>query len=151
VVLWDLQQAAKDKSQRGLEILTQCMEDTEADWNTRLKAIELLWERGYGRPQVSVDMNLHHNFCVAPDVMELGAWLERHGQPEGPAGDAWLLEHQKAKGTQTAAPTERRTSDAPSTQAGSSSGPPTIDLQAEEAPLLDRDPTEPPPPGSKLN
>jgi hypothetical protein len=87
VVTWDLQQAAKDKSARGLEILTQCMEDTGADWNTRLKAVELLWERGYGRPQVSVDMNLHHNFCVAPDTMELGQWLERKGQPEGPAGD----------------------------------------------------------------
>ena len=41
VVLWDLQQAAKDKSKRGLEILEQCMEDTTCDWPTRLRAVEV--------------------------------------------------------------------------------------------------------------
>ena len=147
VVLWDLQQAAKDKSKRGLEILEQCMEDTTCDWPTRLRAIELLWERGYGRPQVSVDMNLQHNFCIAPDVMPIDAWLERKGQPVGAAGDAWLLE-QKAK---TAGPTERRASEPPPTQAGHASGPPVIDLQAEDPMLLDKDPTAPAPAGAKLN
>ena len=153
VILWDLQQAAKDKSKRGLEILTQCMEDTTADWNTRLKAVELLWERGYGRPQQSIDMNLNHNFAEVPAVMGLDQWLERKGQPVG--HDAWLLEHQKAKGTQTAAPTGKRTSEPPSAQAGhperSSKGSgPVLDLTAEDPLLTAVDPTEPPPPG-KLN
>jgi hypothetical protein len=138
-VTWDLQQAAKDKSKRGLEILEQCMEDTTCDWNTRLKAIEMLWERGYGRPQIQAVIETNHNFCIAPEVMELGQWLERKGQPLG--DDAWLLEHQKAKAaTQPAAPTEKR-----------ASGPPTIDLNAEEALLMDADPTCPPPVGVKLN
>jgi hypothetical protein len=56
-----------------------------------------------------------------------------------------------AGGYWVAAPTEKRTGDAPSTQAGHSGGPPTIDLTAEEALLLDRDSTMPRPPGSKLN
>jgi hypothetical protein len=128
-----------------LEILTACMEDTEADWNTRLKAVELLWERGYGRPQVSVDVNTTHNFCVAPEVMELGAWLERRGQPPGPEGDEWLRQRM------VAAPQEKRASDAPAQAAGASSGAPTIDAVAEDALLLDPDPTMPRPPGSKLN
>ena len=80
VVLWDLQQAAKDKSKRGLEILEQCMEDTTCDWNTRLKAVELLFERAYGRPQIQAVVETNHNFCIAPDVMELDLWLERKGQ-----------------------------------------------------------------------
>ena len=146
VVLWDLQQAAKDKSKRGLEILEQCMEDTTCDWPTRMRAFEMLWERGYGRPQQSIDMNLNHNFAEVPAVMGLDQWLERKGQPMG--HDAWLLEHQKANQPAT---TEKRTCDGPSEAAGASSGPPVIDLKAEEALLLAKDPTEPPPPGSKLN
>jgi hypothetical protein len=138
--------AARDKSKRGLEILEQCMEDTTCDWNTRLKAVELLWERGYGRPQVSVDVNTTHNFCIAPDVMELGVWLERRGQPIGEPGDAWLAQQRRV-----AAPTEKRSSDAPGTQAGASSGPPTIDAVAEDALLLDKDPTAPAPDKTKLN
>jgi hypothetical protein len=85
VVLWDLQQAAKDKSKRGLEILQECMEDTTCEWPVRLKAIEMLWERGYGRPQVSVAMNMNHNFAVVPEVMGQAEWLERKGQPVGHA------------------------------------------------------------------
>jgi hypothetical protein len=85
--------------------------------------------------------------------MGLDQWLERKGQPVG--HDAWLLEHQKAKGTQTAAPTGKRTSEPPSAQAGhperSSKGSgPVLDLTAEDPLLTAVDPTEPPPPG-KLN
>ena len=126
VVLWDLQQAAKDKSKRGLEILEQCMEDTTCDWPTRLRAIELLWERGYGRPQVSVDMAVNHNFCIAPDVMPIGEWLERKGQPVGAAGDEWLAQQQ-------------------------SKPPTTIDLKAEKQPEPELDQPAPPVDLSKLN
>jgi hypothetical protein len=48
-------------------------------------------------------------------------------------------------------PTERRTSEAPADAGRASNGPPTIDLEAEDPMLLDRDPTMPRPPGSKLN
>jgi hypothetical protein len=137
VVLWDLQQAAKDKSRRGLEILEQCMEDTTCDWNTRLKAVELLFERAYGRPQVSVDMNMTHNFAEVPETMPLGLWLERKGQPVGASGDEWLRQQGAGGGG---------TSDAPSSQAGHSSGPPTIDLKAEPEPE-----DELPPARAKLN
>jgi hypothetical protein len=111
------------------------MEDTTCDWPTRLRAIELLWERGYGRPQVSVDMAVNHNFCIAPDVMPIGEWLERKGQPVGAAGDEWLAQ---------------QTSEPPA-GVGHASGPPVIDLQAEDPMLLDQDPTAPPPAGAKLN
>jgi hypothetical protein len=87
-----LAQAAKDKSKRGLEILTECMEDTNCEWPVRLKAIELLWERGYGRAQISAVIQSEHRFVVAPAVMEQSAWLERRGQPVGAAGDAWLAQ-----------------------------------------------------------
>jgi hypothetical protein len=140
VVLWDLQQAAKEASKRGLEILKQCMEDTTCDWNTRLRAIELLFERGYGRAQISAVIESNHRFVVAPDVMDLDQWLERKGQPAGAAGDKWLEAHA----------TEKRTGDGPSTQAGHSGGPPTIDAVAEDNLLLDVDPTAPAPAG-KLN
>jgi hypothetical protein len=146
VVLWDLQQAARDKSERGLAILVECMEDAEADWNTRLRAIELLWERGYGRPQVSVDLNMTHSFAEVPQVMSLEEWVARKGQPQG--DDRWLLTQQRASGV--AAPQEKRTSGGPSAPAGASSGP-VLDLQADDPLLTAVDPTKPPPAGSKLN
>jgi hypothetical protein len=77
VVEFDLVQAAKDRSKRGLEILVECMEDTGADWNTRLKAIELLFERGYGRAQIQAVIETNHRFVVAPQVMPLDQWLNR--------------------------------------------------------------------------
>jgi hypothetical protein len=139
VVLWDLQQAAKDRSARGLEILEQCMEDTTADWNTRLKAIEMLWERGYGKPQVSVALNATHSFAEVPQTMELDEWLANKGQatPNG-----WL-EHQQAK--------DRRRFDAEAKPAE------TIDLKAEPSPPAEEQPgpesDQPLPPvdPSKLN
>jgi hypothetical protein len=155
VVLWDLQQAAKEASEEGLEILKGCMRDETCDWPTRLRAIELLWERGYGKPQVSVAVNAMHSFAEVPQVMSQDDWLRRRGQPEGdPEGDSWLA---RQRGLPGSAPSEKRTSDGPSTQGGASSGPPVIDLpsirtQEAEDPLLTAvDPTEPRPLGSKLN
>jgi hypothetical protein len=112
-------------------------------------------ERGYGRPDVHADVSVTHAFAEVPQVMTQDEWLRRRGQPEGPEGDEWL----RQRGGGVAAPSEKRTSGVPSAQAGHSSGqvsnagrqPPTIDLEAEDALLLDPDPTAPRPPGSKLN
>jgi hypothetical protein len=148
-VLWDLQQAAKEASEEGLEILKGCMRDETCDWPTRLRAVEMLWERGYGRPQVSVAMNMTHAFAEVPQVeTDVNVWLARKGQPEGPEGDAWLLEHEKGKGAGRVATTEKRTGEAPASVAEapehSSKGkrePVMLDLEAEDPLLLDPDPT----------
>jgi hypothetical protein len=138
--------AARAKCQEALEFIYQTMRDEAESRDTRLRAAGMLLERGYGKAKEMLDVSMVHSFAEVPQVMELGEWLARKGQPAGEAGDAWLL-----KGTQTAAPLEKRASDAPSAQAGHSTEGPTIDLEAEDALLLAEDPTEPPPPGSKLN
>jgi hypothetical protein len=80
--MWDLKQAARSHSEEGMQILLQCMRDRKADWNTRLKAIELLWERGYGRPEQHGDVNVSHRFVIAPNTMAIDEWLANKGQPK---------------------------------------------------------------------
>jgi hypothetical protein len=143
IVLWDLKMAARAHCPKALQRAVELLDDE--DKRVRLAAIEIVLERGYGRAEVHADVTLTCNFAEVPEVMPVDEWLRRKGQPAGAAGDEWL-ERQLAKPEPG-----KRTSEPPSAQAGHSSGAPTIDLKAEEALLLDADPTAPPPPGSKLN
>jgi hypothetical protein len=144
MVMYDLRAAARSYSEEGMRILIECMKDTKAEWPVRLKAIELLWERGYGKPEIRAAIETEHRFVVAPQTMPVGQWLERKGQPAGQEGDRWLE-------SQRATPPERRASEAPTAATGHSSGAQVIDVAAEDPTLLDPDPTCPPPPGSKVH
>jgi hypothetical protein len=145
VVIWDLKMAARQHCPKALQRIAECLDDE--DKKVRLMAAQIMLERGYGKAEQHVDSEVTHNFCIAPDVMPLDAWLERKGQPVGAAGDEWLAQQRSLPGP---AATERRTSEPPA-GVGHASGPPVIDLQAEDPMLLDQDPTAPPPAGAKLN
>jgi hypothetical protein len=108
VVTWDLKQAARAMCPEALEFIYQTMRDAEVNRDTRLRAAQLLLERGFGRPEVTAEVDVQHRFCVAPDVMPVDLWLSRRGQPEG-TGDSWL-QAQQAKGG--ALQTAERTMDA---------------------------------------
>jgi hypothetical protein len=132
VVVYNLRQAAKSHSEEGLNIALQCMRDAKADWSQRLRAIELIWAYGFGRPQMSLEVNTEHRFVVAPDQMPVDLWLERRGQPEG-SGDAWLQAQKRAEGWLPAPATERLTSESPtSSQGHPTEAAPVLDLTAEE-------------------
>jgi hypothetical protein len=115
-VQFDLRMVARSHTQEGLDLILKCMREC-GDWNTRLKAIELLFAYGHGKPQVA-EVNVCHQFVVAPQTMQIDEWLERRGQPKP---NEWL-EKQKAK-TETV---------------GVARHPkralPTLDLKAEERP-----------------
>jgi hypothetical protein len=145
---WDLKRAMREMCPEATEVVRKCLKSE--DERIALTAAQIAFERGFGKPEVHADVTLMCNFAEVPAVMPLGQWLERKGQPEG--DDRWLLEHQAKQGPGgVAAPQEKRSTGAPADAAGASGGPPTIDLQAEDPLLTAVDPTEPRPPGSKLN
>jgi hypothetical protein len=143
-VLWDLTQAARAKCPEALEFVYETMRDTDESRDVRLKAASILLERGYGKAKEMLDVSMTHSFAEVPQVMGLNEWLARKGQPPGADGDEWLRQR---GATGVATIPEKRTSEAPSARGG----PPVIDLQAEDPLLTAVDPTEPRPPGSKLN
>jgi hypothetical protein len=118
--MYNLRQAARSYSEEGLNIALQCMRDDNADWSQRLRAIELIWAYGFGRPQVQADVNISHSFCVAPNTMEINEWLERKGQPVG-VGDEWLQAQKRAEGL-PAPSEEKRTGESPAGVAGHANG-----------------------------
>jgi hypothetical protein len=137
VVLWDLKQQMRALCPAARDVVERCLKSK--DERVALLAAQIAFERGYGKPEQHADVTLTCNFAEVPATMELGQWLERRGQPEGAAGDAWLAQQRGLPGP------EKRASAAPPT-----SGPPTLDLEAE-ALLLDPDPTAPAPDKTKLN
>jgi hypothetical protein len=134
VVLWDLKMAARSHSEEGMEILLGCMKDEAADWGQRIRAIELLWAYGYGRPVQEAAIDVTHKFAVVPAVQTKEDWL------------ASVAEEQAAKRGRTAPASEARKGVGDAVPQ-----PETIDLTAEPDPRLDPDPTAPAPAGSKLN
>jgi hypothetical protein len=49
------------------------------DERVRLLAAEIMLNRGYGKPLVTVDANTTHAFCVVPEVLDEATWLAKHG------------------------------------------------------------------------
>jgi hypothetical protein len=143
VVLWDLKQQMRALCPKARDVVERCLKSE--DERVALLAAQIAFERGYGKPEQHTDVSLTCHFAEVPETMELGQWLERRGQPPGEASDAWLAQQRGLPGP------EKRASTAPPTRAEHSGEPTTIDAVAEDALLLDRDPTMPRPPGSKLN
>jgi hypothetical protein len=89
-IVWDLKMAARSYCQEALDYIVGVMRDSNSPQPNRLKAAEILLERGYGKPHVSVEVNTEHKFVVAPNTMDQETWLARRGQPVG--DDSWLIE-----------------------------------------------------------
>jgi hypothetical protein len=142
---WELKTAMRELCPEAVEVVKRCLRSD--DDRIALAAAEIAFERGFGKAVVHADVEVNHRFVVAPDRMEIGAWLERRGQPVGASGDAWLAEQRQR--TQP----ERRTGEAATQTAKPSSGP-VIDAVAEpeaDPLLLAEDPTAPCPDPTKLN
>jgi hypothetical protein len=120
VVIWDLKMAARKHCPKALQRIAECLDDK--DKRIRLMAAQIMLERGYGKPEQHADAEVTHNFCIAPQTMELNKWLANKGQPEP---NEWL-ERQRAQA-------------------------PTIDLKAEEPPEPESGQPLPPVDLSKLN
>jgi hypothetical protein len=135
-IVWDLKMAARSYCKEALDFIVETMRDKNESRDTRLKAAGMLLERGYGRPLVEAEIDVNHNFVIAPQTMELEEWLANKGQP---TNNAWL-QAQRGKAGGLA---EERTSAAPAQTAGHRT--------EEDALLTAEDPTAPAPPGSKLN
>jgi hypothetical protein len=111
-VQFDLRMAARSYGQEALDFMVACMRDETLDKDTRLKAAALIHDRGYGRPQMLAEVDVHHKFVIAPETMGIDQWLKCKGQS---APNDWLEQQQRQQQQQ-----QRKTEG------------PTIDLKAEE-------------------
>jgi hypothetical protein len=62
-----------------LDYIVGVMRDSNSPQPNRLKAAEILLERGYGKPHVSVEISAEHKFAVVPKVMGREEWLATKG------------------------------------------------------------------------
>lgn len=68
----DLNQLAKVFTVEALTVIVQCINDAECNMADRLRASELLLNRGWGRAKETVDINNNTSIAVsAPDIMAL--------------------------------------------------------------------------------
>jgi hypothetical protein len=114
VVVWDLKQAARSMCKEALLFIQATMRNEAINHDTRLRAAQILLERGYGRPEVQVEVDMTHRFAVVPAVL---------------SREEWLKDAEVAKAEQAA----QRASDARSGVAGHSNGE-TLDLKPEPEP-----------------
>jgi hypothetical protein len=115
VCLWDLRQAAKRHSEEGLNIILGCMNDPAADWSHRIRAVELLWAYGYGKPVQEAAIDVSHKFVIAPEVLPVDEWVATKGQ--GWAAHCKELE-EKLAAAEGRLPAEKRTSESRSGETG---------------------------------
>jgi hypothetical protein len=80
MVMFDLREAARRWCPEALEVVAKCL--SSKDEKVRLLAAEIMLNRGYGKPLVTVDANTTHAFVVAPEVMSEADWLRTRGNPQ---------------------------------------------------------------------
>ena len=85
---WELKLAMREICPEAAEVVKRCLKSD--DERVALQAAQIAFERGFGKPEQHADVSLTCHFAEVPATMEIGQWLERKGQPEGPAGDEWL-------------------------------------------------------------
>jgi hypothetical protein len=132
ICMYDLKQAAKRHSEEGLNILLGCMRDPAADWGHRIRAVELLWAYGHGKPQQSLEVDVSHKFAVVPAVMSKEEWLATKG-----AGyEAHAMEQEMERQLEAA----KRMGEAPTGGARHSNGAePVLELKAEPEAAVSRE------------
>lgn len=68
----DLNQLAKVFTVEALTVIVECIQDVNCNMSDRLRASELLLNRGWGRAKETVDINNNTSITVsAPDIMAL--------------------------------------------------------------------------------
>jgi hypothetical protein len=80
---FDLREAARAWCPQALEVVKACLEHKDA--GIRLKAAEILFNRSYGKPEVTAAITSTHQFAVAvvPNVIEnVEDWVKCRGQPD---------------------------------------------------------------------
>jgi hypothetical protein len=78
---FDLREAARAWCPAALEVVKACLDHKDAA--IRLKAADILFDRGHGKAPVTAAVITTHRFAVVPEVMPEELWLERRGQPLG--------------------------------------------------------------------
>jgi hypothetical protein len=119
--MYDLKQAMRALCPEAAEVVRRCLKSD--DEKIALMAAQIAFDRGYGKPEVSAEVEVSHKFVIAPNTLPIDEWLATKGQ-------GWLeLERQQRQCKPEG---------------------PTIDLKAEEQPEPGSPPTPPVDP-SKLN
>ena len=67
----DLNQLAKVFTVDALTVLVECVQDTQHSMSDRIRASEILLNRGWGRARETVDINTTSIEISAPDIMAI--------------------------------------------------------------------------------
>ena len=67
----DLNQLAKVFTVDALTVLVECIQDADANMADRLRASEIMLNRGWGRAKETLDINASPIPVAAPDIMAL--------------------------------------------------------------------------------
>jgi hypothetical protein len=78
VVRFNLKQAAREHCPEALDVIAECMRSK--DERVAIAAASIMLERGYGKPEQHADIEVSHRFVIAPNTMQIDAWLESKGQ-----------------------------------------------------------------------
>jgi hypothetical protein len=70
----ELQALAREYTAEAVERVAELMRSA-ADEHVRLKAAGMLFDRGWGRAEITADLNVSHAFVVAPEVMTEADWV----------------------------------------------------------------------------
>jgi hypothetical protein len=125
VVVWDLKQAARSMCKEALLFIQATMRNEAINHDTRLRAAQILLERGYGRPEVQVEVDMTHKFAVVPAVLSREEWLATKG-----AGYEAHAMEQEMEAVEKAA---KRIGESPTGVAGhSAKGPPMLELHESQ-------------------
>jgi hypothetical protein len=76
--MWELRQEARRHSPKALQRIVECLDDENK--KIRLMAADMILNRAWGRPELSVELNADHSFVVAPNTLPLDEWLQTKGQ-----------------------------------------------------------------------
>ena len=106
IVMYDLKQAMRALCPEAAKVVKRCLKSD--DEKIALLAAQIAFDRGFGKPEVSAEVEVSHKFVVAPNTLPIDEWLATKGQ-------GWLG-HQKEQQAQHA----------------KSEAPTTIDLKANE-------------------
>jgi hypothetical protein len=93
--MYDLKQAMRALCPEAAEVVKRCLKSD--DEKIALLAAQIAFDRGFGKPEVSAEVEVSHNFVVAPNTLPIDEWLATKGQ-------GWL-EHQKEQHAKSKAPT----------------------------------------------
>jgi hypothetical protein len=88
----ELREIARAATPEAFERVLTLMR-TSKDEHVVLRAIHTIFDRGWGKPEFVADLNLNHNYVVAPEVMSEKDWIAAYASGVAKTAGAFDAAH----------------------------------------------------------